>query len=532
MKVSAKASKGKHSAKPAPRRKSQPGIIPNPSGASVEIRKVSGREPELVRHRALLEAVCGAQFRWPAGRFAGRGIVICGGGEKYFPSAYVLVRLLRHLGCVLPIEVWHLGADEMTAAMRGALAGHGVVCVDGLAMRRQHPARRLGGWELKCYALLHCAFAEVLLLDADNCPVRDPSFLFDAPQYRKTGAAFWPDYTRFAEGQAVWKASGIPYRDEPEFESGQILVDKARCWRPLHVAMHLNEHSEWWYRLVHGDKETYHLAWRKIGQDYAMPDTPPLALHATILQHDFEGTRLFQHRNFAKWKLDGNPHIVGFRLEEECLGFLAELRDRGTPGLPRGVRRWDPRRAAPALRAVARALCSRRWEYARVGLDARTLCFFPDGTVGEGTAGCERWWNLRRIAKGRGTAGLVQIEVFGDHGLTFRLRRSDRSGWRGAWVIFERATVELKALPPALKPTVERAPRARFPGKANGHASGRLRLVPKTSVLWERIPPRKRSRKEAVKPAGRNGAFHIRNGTAAPRNVKKTPVNPGRSHLA
>ena len=275
-----------------------------------------------------MDAICGGDFSGPPGRFSGQGIVICGGGKKYFPSVYVLVRLLRKLGCVLPIEVWHLGADEMTATMRVLLMKHGVTCMDALAVRRWHPVRRLGGWGLKCYALLHCAFAEVLLLDADNCPVRDPSFLFDAPEYRRHGAVFWPDFSRFAEDQAVWVASGIPYRDEREFESGQIVVDKARCWRALNVAMHLNEHSDWWYRLVHGDKDTFHIAWRKIGQTYAMPNAAPLALQATILQHDFAGGRLFQHRNFAKWTLEGNPRIAGFQFEKECLRFLAALRRR------------------------------------------------------------------------------------------------------------------------------------------------------------------------------------------------------------
>ena len=388
-------------------------------------------------------------FPWPAGRFSGRGIVICGGGEKYFPSVYVLVRLLRHLGCALPIEVWHLGVAEISAEMRALLAEHGVVCVDGLAVRRRHPVRRLGGWELKCFALLHCAFAEVLLLDADNCPVRDPSFLFAAPEYKKTGAVFWPDYKGFARGQAVWEASGISYRDEPEFESGQILVNKARCWRALHIAMHLNEHSDWWYRLIHGDKDTFHLAWRKIGQPYAMPDAAPLALESTILQHDFAGERLFQHRNFAKWKLEQNPHITGFRLERECLGFLADLWERWTPGLPQGVRRWNPCRADAALRAIARALCSRRWDYARMGLDARPIRFLPDGSVGEGAAGCERWWNLCRPHQGRGTAHAVQLEVFGSGGLTFHARRLGRAGWRGAWVIFECNPIRLMPLAPS-----------------------------------------------------------------------------------
>ena len=35
----------------------------------------------------------------------GTGVVICGGGPLYFSSALVIVRLLRGLGCYLPVEV-------------------------------------------------------------------------------------------------------------------------------------------------------------------------------------------------------------------------------------------------------------------------------------------------------------------------------------------------------------------------------------------------------------------------------------------
>src|SRR4051794_3361095 len=43
----------------------------------------------------------------------GRGIVTCGGGVKYFPSVYVLLCRLREVGCHLPVEVWHLGQEEI-----------------------------------------------------------------------------------------------------------------------------------------------------------------------------------------------------------------------------------------------------------------------------------------------------------------------------------------------------------------------------------------------------------------------------------
>ena len=422
-----------------------------PIGASVEIKVATGSEPDLIRHRELLDAVCGVEFTYPAERFAGRGIVICGGGEKYLPSVYVLVRLLRHLGCGLPIEVWHLGRREMPAGMQGLLAEHGVVCVDGSAVRRVHPARRLAGWELKCYAILHSSFQEVLLLDADNCPVRDPEFLFDTREYGETGALFWPDVTRFAEGQAVWVASGIAYREEPEFESGQIVVDKSRCWRALSVAMHLNEHSDWWYRVIHGDKDTFHVAWRKIGQDYAMPAEPVGALEATMLQYDFAGRLLFQHRNFAKWRMEGNRHLVGFKLEKECLGFIEELRTKWTPGLPLGVRRWNAANADSETQAVARELCKGQWTYERVGLGDRTMTFLPDGRIGEGGAACERWWNLGRMKdeggrmKKMGAKGpRFRLSVAGEQGVTFRAEKNGDQAWHGAWLAFEKAAVVLR----------------------------------------------------------------------------------------
>ena len=60
----------------------------------------------------------------------------------------------------------------------------------------EFPHPRLNGWEAKAYAILHCPFEEVLLLDADIVPVRDPSFLFDSDEYQRSGSVLWPDLNR------------------------------------------------------------------------------------------------------------------------------------------------------------------------------------------------------------------------------------------------------------------------------------------------------------------------------------------------
>ena len=195
--------------------------------------------------------------------------------------------------------------------------------------------RRLSGWELKPFALLHSAFEEVMLVDADNVAVRDPTYLFDAPEYQAAGALFWPDFDRLAPDRAIWRICGVPYRDEPEVESGQLLVDKRRCWRALQLTMHLNEHSDFYYEYVHGDKETFHMAWRMLGQEYAMIPHPLVPIDGTMCQHDFTGRRVFQHRNMLKWKLNGdNPSAPGFHFEDVCLGFLDELADAIPPRRP------------------------------------------------------------------------------------------------------------------------------------------------------------------------------------------------------
>jgi len=267
------------------------------------------------------------------GGFAGRGLVICGGGVQPFTNAWVCINLLRRLGCSLPIQLWHLGEQELDRPMKALVAPLGVECIDAEEIRRRHPARILGGWELKPYALLHCPFREVLLLDADNVPVIDPEFLFEARPFRETGAVFWPDLSRPEPPRAVWDFCGIPYREEPPFETGQVLLDKARAWEPLCLCLWFNENSDFFYEHVYGDKETFHLAFRKLGAPFAMPATPVHRLDGTMCQHDFEGRRVFQHRNTDKWTVFmTNRRVQGFQHEAECRAYLETLR-----------RRWDCR---------------------------------------------------------------------------------------------------------------------------------------------------------------------------------------------
>jgi glycosyltransferase involved in cell wall biosynthesis/ADP-heptose:LPS heptosyltransferase len=294
-------------------------------------RHPSGQPLSTESAPSAIEEVIRSTPAYPAERFSERGIVIPAGGPEYLACAWVCISMLRKLKCKLPIQVWHIGEQECPQAVKELFAKLEVEFVDAIGMRRKWPTRRLGGWPLKAYAVVNCPFKEVLLLDADNVPLINPAKLFESKPYLETGAIFWPDLGRIQQEHPVWNICAVSYQDEPEVESGQLIVNKERCWRALQLALWMNEHSDFFYLHMHGDKETFHLAFRRLDQRYSMPSLPPVDIRGALLQHDFDGKVIFQHRGAAKWAPSGaNYRVRGFKREKTCLRFLTQLTDEPT----------------------------------------------------------------------------------------------------------------------------------------------------------------------------------------------------------
>jgi hypothetical protein len=135
---------------------------------------------------------------------------------------------------------------------------------------------------------------------------------------------------------AIWRSFGLQMPHELEFETGQIVLGKERCWRALCLSLWINENSDFFYRHLYGDKETFHLAFRKLKTAYSLVQTPIHPLQGVMCQHDFRGRRIFQHCNMAKWDLFFNKRVDGFLFEKECHGYMADLR-----------RVWDGRIGSP-----------------------------------------------------------------------------------------------------------------------------------------------------------------------------------------
>ena len=134
-----------------------------------------------------------------------------------------------------------------------------VTCLDARKTEhpRHHPAVKLKGlgFGFKAFVLAYAtSFDRVLLLDADNFPLKNPDSLFTAGSeehgdvFRRHGAVFWPDFGQKQGSKSIllarhldikpeayttfnldvpWNSPGEPFQFT---ESGQILFDRcARC---------------------------------------------------------------------------------------------------------------------------------------------------------------------------------------------------------------------------------------------------------------------------------------------------------------
>ncbi|GLI66684.1 hypothetical protein VaNZ11_010617 [Volvox africanus] len=258
--------------------------------------------------------------------FSGRGVVMVGGGLHYLTPAWTNLHVLRRTGCRLPVELWFPVDEFPTPAVEEALLGLGV-------MSRRLAARDLAqrGFGVKVAALLLSSFQEVLFLDSDNALLRDPTYLFESEAYVSTGALLWPDYWDRTAAPEVARILNISASLLPagSFESGQMVIDKARHWRGIVLAAYMNVYGAVFSELLScyigkGDKETFAYGMLAAGETMWVSPVKPGSvglvtvvcsprgrgskcreqfLGNTMVQYGTDGLPLFFHANYHKWDL-------------------------------------------------------------------------------------------------------------------------------------------------------------------------------------------------------------------------------------
>ena len=271
----------------------------------------------------------------PMPEFSGKGFILCAGGP-YTVSAYVVARLLRHYGTQLPIELWHAGHDEVPENLKPAFAALGVIFHDVMDYCQDRPLKQMRGFPIKTAALIHSKLKEVMFIDADCFPVRDFEFLFESEEYKQTGSVFFPDNRRhyLLPGKPVWNHTDMPYNGDTEFETGLIVLNKERCWKELNLAEWMSRDSDFWYQHAMGDKDTFYLAWRKLGNGYFL--APKCTrVRAVLTRHYWsDGKHLADHKTgtskymLPKKKAYGNSYLSVYKGRPAYKHLIDEVAQR------------------------------------------------------------------------------------------------------------------------------------------------------------------------------------------------------------
>ena len=357
------------------------------------------------------------------GRLEGSaGVVTAAAGLRLTCNAWLLCRRLERLGCTLPVEVVHATGEPIPDRVRRAFPPS----VTFRALEGAPP-----GYAIKPLALWTSRFDRCLWIDADNLPLRDPTFLVSRPGT----ACFWPDAFRTSSPDVVAAV------DRPlgslELESGQMVVPTRVCARALWLARELNgTHREAVYAHVYGDKDTWRLAWALAGERPEVVSRLPLVvghectcidlrpfpvsvqlrvpgarrLDVGLIQHGPDGVPLFLHRTVREWQLFD---------DRERLSWTQALDEQVT--VPRLA--WSPGDAGGVPRVVGDACL---WARERL----REIDWFPEAF---GLSMPARLWLRHRFtieAAFGAAAGYVRpgVRVVSDITLTPFWRRLNAGG--------------------------------------------------------------------------------------------------------
>jgi hypothetical protein len=201
----------------------------------------------------------------------GRGIVMVAGNADTFQRVVWSVKYMRSKGTTLPVQVYHFPDEALPPdhTLRTELQELGVELVEASGQTRDQGKTK--SYHLKAIAVVDSPWKEVLYLDSDSIPIKDPEYMFHSPSYLRT--RFWatPDYWRTSANNAIWPILGVRCRDEWEMEAGQIFVDKEFHLDVFLLTRFMLEHHKWFFFFSDGDKDVFRWALLALRKRWGVP---------------------------------------------------------------------------------------------------------------------------------------------------------------------------------------------------------------------------------------------------------------------
>lgn len=238
----------------------------------------------------------------PKGTYKGDGIVLVGGG-KFSLLSYLVIKTIRNLGTTLPIEVFIPpneveGESEFCSQTISDLDAK-CIYISDILPKDMVSKFEFKGYQFKSLAIIASSFENLLLLDADNTPIKNLNTIFKQEPYASRGLVLWPDFWRRTTQPIYYKIAGIPVNlqkrvrndiddltpvgvyTKPDMvdipfhdfegtmpdvstESGQLMVNKSKHLATVLLALYYNVNGPNWYYPIfsqkaagEGDKETF-----------------------------------------------------------------------------------------------------------------------------------------------------------------------------------------------------------------------------------------------------------------------------------
>ncbi|KAK2122972.1 mannosyltransferase putative-domain-containing protein [Fusarium oxysporum II5] len=134
-------------------------------------------------------------------------------------------------------------------------------------------------YQYKPLSIIFSSFQDILFLDSDAFPIRNPDHLLTVEPYKSRGLVTWPDFWLPTISPLFYKIAGAKMPnvtiDSRSSESGVMLYNKARHADSLLLAAYYNFYGPRFYYQLHsqgawgsGDKETFMQSALVLGNPY------------------------------------------------------------------------------------------------------------------------------------------------------------------------------------------------------------------------------------------------------------------------
>ena len=243
-----------------------------------------------------------------------QGIVSTAGGA-YLPVLVISLRMLRRTGSKLPMEVFLADKTEYESYIcETVLPELNAKCVILSDILDQVPKEvSITHYQYKVVSMLFSSFEELLFLDSDAFPIREPMELFAAEPFASHGLVLWPDFWASTASSLFYSITSQPAPSmtlRQSSETGEILISKKTHQRSLLLATYYNYYGpDQYYALLsqgspgEGDKETFLAAASAFNESFYQVSESVRAIGHFKPDGDLAGSAMVQYDPIQDYRL-------------------------------------------------------------------------------------------------------------------------------------------------------------------------------------------------------------------------------------